>query len=125
MSAPDWYALIATDRGMPEGWRWFKLERKGDGAHSVIIVGGGVPTRTYASGKRKGKPDWRGVAHDEMVIGTAELTARMERWEAETGKCHRCGGDGAETIGWSTNGGAKTRTCSRCKGKGAKPDGAS
>ncbi len=124
MTTPDWYALIAADRGKPDGWRWFKLERKGEGAHSVVIVTGGVTTRTYASGKHKGKPDWRGVARDEMVITSGDFDERMARWERDEGKCSACGGDGRELIGWSATTGEKTRTCKRCKGSGAKPDGA-
>ena len=120
---PNFWNLIAIDRGQPDGWRWFKWERIGEGDHVADIVEGGVATEVYESGPRKGKLNYAKATHlAKLVITRAEICARIARWEAETGKCSGCGGDGEEVAGWSKDHGTEYRPCSRCKATGKAPE---
>lgn len=123
MPAPDWYNLIALERGLPEGWTWYSLSvlggPKAPREHAALMVKGGVPGPRFKSGKNKGEINWSKAGDRlQMVITFRDLDARMERWERETGKCHKCGGDGRELAGHSVTNGATMRECSRCKGRG-------
>lgn len=122
MNAPDWINMLAVERGQPDGWRWFRLESVGeaDDAHRVVLVKGGVPGAVFKSGPRKGKTNWAKATHQaELAITAADVQARAERWEGETGNCHKCGGDGLEVCGVTLGTGERrTRPCPRCKGAG-------
>src|SRR3990167_10787897 len=64
----------------------------------TTIYSGG-PYRLLTRGKRKGLKTWDKVAH--RCAGTdAEHAAECLRFEAETGSCSTCGGDGQEWAGW-------------------------
>ncbi len=120
MNAPDWINMLAVERGQPEGWRWYRLESIGeaDDAHRVVLVKGGVPGAVFKSGPRKGKTNWAKATHQaELAITAADVQARAERWEGDTGNCHKCGGDGLQVCGVGV-GGTRTRPCPRCKNAG-------
>lgn len=129
---PDFYNLIAHERGMPDGWRWYSLEAKPSfwsgtqqpaRDQAFAIVRGAVCTATIQRGPRKGQTKWskRDKSTDaEIVIRLDELDARIARWELETNRCSLCGGCGAETgsIDFRSGGEIKKRLCNRCKGSG-------
>lgn len=116
---PDWFNLIASDRGMAKGWRWFHVQVKGSGEHSVFLAKGGVDGAVFKSGPRKGKPNPAKRTHvAEIVITCAELDERQGRWEVETGDCHRCGGSGETVARVHRTEGTTYRRCERCKGGG-------
>lgn len=120
MNAPDWINMLARERGQPEGWSWYRLESigEGDDAHRAILIKGAVPGAVYKSGPRKGKTNWAKATHQaDIVITAADVQARAQRWEGDTGNCHKCGGDGVEACGMGPAG-VKTRPCPRCKGAG-------
>ena len=126
MNTPDFWNMIAVERGMPEGWRWWSIQtigdRKAPREHAAAMVKGGVPVARFASGKRKGEINWaKATSKAEMVITFRDLDERMARWERETGNCKTCGGDGQELAGWSAAEGSRTRECRRCKGSGKAP----
>ena len=116
-TAPDFYNLIAIDRGAPAGWRWFSLKA----IDSTVIVTGAVCTATYTRGKRKGQTNWakRDAATERTyAVSPAEIAERQLRWEKETGTCHTCGGGAREWFKWSAVGGNEYRDCRRCKATG-------
>jgi hypothetical protein len=120
MKAPDWYNLIAKERGMPEGWQWFQL----DAIHDGTLVTGAACNVVFKRGPRKGTPNWDKrdrTTEAKLSIAVAEISERMLLWERETGQCSRCGGDGQELAGWCVAEGHKTRTCGRCDGSGKAP----
>ena len=53
-----------------------------------------------------------------VLIDKTEMDAEPRRYEAETGMCGNCGGDGQEWRGWSRDGGHRWRSCRRCNGTG-------
>lgn len=94
MEEPDFYNMIARERGMPDGWRWYQLEARPkvwaanvlDRAMAVVLVRGAVCTAVFTRGPRKGRPNWnkRDRATDcEIVISLADYDARAEAWRAE------------------------------------------
>lgn len=122
-NSPDFYNLIARDRGAPEGWRWFDLRVIGERPHHVIHVKGAVCDAVYKSGRYKGWPNWTKrdrSTERELVITPAEFDAAIAKWESETGLCHKCGGDGQELASCGV-GGNTYRPCSRCKASGKAP----
>jgi hypothetical protein len=68
-----------------------------------------------SSGKNKGKEGWRKTAK-QTFISLADTKEGQLKWEAETGKCSICGGDGIEEYGFSVA--AHLRECTRCNGSG-------
>jgi hypothetical protein len=94
---PDFYNLIARERGMPEGWRWYSLEARptffaGPGGidvareKAVCLVKGAVCTAVITRGPRKGHTNWKKLdraTECEMVITFVEYDARVAAWRAE------------------------------------------
>jgi hypothetical protein len=120
MGAPDFYNMIAHERGKPEAWRWYSLRAVGEDRESgAALVEGGIPTRTISRGPNKGHPDWRKLTdRAELLITFADYEARKARWETETGLCNACGGDGQIVRRVSREHGREMTTCHRCKGDG-------
>lgn len=122
----DWYAMIAKQRGVPEGWRWNKLEVIGDlkDPDRPVLIEGAVCTITFKGGPRKGKLNWskrdKSTART-FVVTQQQLAEAQAAWEAETGKCHRCTGSGQFAWRISTKNGTQTKACTRCSGTGVKP----
>jgi hypothetical protein len=116
---PDFYNMIATERGAPDGWRWVELNAKGERPHHVFLVRGAV-VPLISRGSNKGWPNWKRrdkATEREFVITPVEFDVFIAKWEQDTGCCSRCGGDGQELASCGVNG--KTyRNCSRCKATG-------
>lgn len=122
---PDFYNLIARERGLPEAWRWYSLSvlpepRPGQPLaprdQSFALVRGAVCSAVFQSGPRKGQRNWgkRDKSTElEFVLALAELDARIARWEHETGSCRSCGGTGQAVQSFSA-GGTTYRACTRC-----------
>ncbi len=116
---PDWFQLIAQQRGMPPEWRWFSSEWKGEGEHAVMLVKGGVPGAPFARGKNKGKPNPANRTQvAELVISREHMDAIKSQWQVKTGKCAKCAGSGQICWRWSKEGGRETRDCKACAGTG-------
>lgn len=126
MSSPDFWSMIAVERGMPEGWRWYALNVLGDHGvpreHAAALVTGAVPGARFAKGKRKGEIDWsKATSPAEIVVTFADYDARALRWESQTGKCKDCGGETQKWAGWSKAEGHRTKPCGRCNSTGTAP----
>jgi hypothetical protein len=122
---PDFYNLIARERGLPEAWRWYELrvlpEHKAGRPltprdQSFVLVRGAVCSTIYRSGPRKGQTNWHKrdkSTEIEFVIAVTDFDARIARWEAETGSCRACGGTG-QAVRSCGAGGTTYRACTRC-----------
>lgn len=116
---PDFYNMIAHERGAPSDWHWFELRGVGERPNHAFLVRGGVAP-LLTRGKNKGHHNWRLLDKStvrEFVVTPADLEARTLKWEQETGSCHRCGGDGQELASCGIRGNTY-RDCSRCKATG-------
>lgn len=91
---PDFYNMIARERGMPEGWRWYQLEARPqvwsgnepDRSKAVVLVRGAVCTAVFTRGKRKGQTNWekRDRSTDcEIVISLADYDAKVAAWRKD------------------------------------------
>lgn len=120
----DFWNLIARERGMPEGWCWFRLEvvdhrlPRDEAASSVT---GAVCTTVFKSGPRKGELNWAkrdGSTERTLIITFKELDARERQWESDTGKCCRCFGSGNDSFGKCRRCGAtgKAASCEKREG---------
>lgn len=57
-----------------------------------------------------------------VLIDIREEDEEKARFERETGKCHRCGGDGQDWAGWNRDTGTRWRPCKRCGATGTAPE---
>lgn len=106
--------------GNPDGfmfYAWHCLDA------SIVKMTGCVPTRNYTRGKRKGQPDYGSGPAKVVYVAEVEVKAEYARYEAETGHCGECMGEGHVFAGWSVDAGTKHRTCPKCNGvtKAAEP----
>ena len=116
----------AAAAGLPAEWQpflWQVLKSPGATEPDAYLVEGGIaPVRTR--GKRKGQRDWRRLdplSRYKFYINPAEHQQWLARYEASTGRCFNCAGEGTEFASWSVTEGTKNRPCSRCNGTGAAP----
>jgi hypothetical protein len=101
--------------GGPEGWKVCAWRVVGEGRDMVVT--GGVP-REMKSGPRKGKPTWRDVPTQTVVVTGEEQDAEKERYEAATGHCGDCFGKDESIRRWSAVNGLEVLPCARCCGTG-------
>lgn len=111
----DLWNLLAKTRGVPDGWKWFRLEVadvKAPRHQSASLVTGAVATERFKSGPRKGEINWakRDKSTERtLCIPFAEFDAFEAKWEADNNACSSCGGAGK----WESG-----RECHSCKGTG-------
>jgi hypothetical protein len=114
---PDILTIIARKKlHLEEPWKscgWKRLDPDG----LLVRI---AQEKTISRGPRKGKIAWHGEVK-EVFVSYAETTVAELEWEAQTGKCHNCGGDGQENCGWHHETGPRYRTCQRCTGSGVAP----
>jgi hypothetical protein len=118
----DWFALIAKERGMPDGWMW-NSSRVLEGSEGFLISGAVCTTR-FTSGPRKGRLNWAKrdrATEREIFISRADIEARQAQWECETGKCRKCFGSTQEWAGWSAKDGTIFKPCRSCDSTGVAP----
>lgn len=108
--------------GMPDTWRSWLWERVGppEAPYPFIrLTGAVVPLLTR--GPRKGKPNWRrkDKATERVVTITPdEHDAWATAWQARTGKCRDCMGEGRRPWSSSARDGTTYRSCKACEGTG-------
>lgn len=100
--------------GNPPGFAFFAYETTADGS---FLLSGGV-YKVLQRGPRKGRRSWRGCAVSMVVVTPDEVRAEERRFAADTGKCHRCMGEGRVMRRWSAANGVEYKTCDRCTGSG-------
>ncbi len=118
--------LAREKENMPPTWRVYRWECfPKNGTRTIYLqVSGAVCVVKFSKGKRAGHTNWR--MRDKTTerithVLPAELDAYKAKWEAETGRCMDCFGNGQEWNGWSAAEGTIYRDCRRCKTTGAAP----
>ena len=115
-SLPDWFALIAHQRGLPSTWGWFHAEFKGDETHGVFVIRGAVCTERFKRGPRKGRLNWsKRTDEREIIVTRDELQQAKAAWETDTGRCFNCGGTGQTVASVHVSGERTYRPCKRCR----------
>jgi len=116
--------MIKSLGSVPDGWEIFKWEvLNHDTAHECIQFVGGVG-RKITRGKRKGRTTWRGMDQSKKMIFAFthdQIREYKRKWEAETGMCSSCHGNGTRAIGWSAVDGTRYRPCENCDASGLIP----
>jgi len=79
-----------------------------------FLVEGCVPSTDLL-----GKVKWDGKP-SKTVVTRGERDAELARFEAETGKCGWCCGDGLEFKSWDHKTGTEHRPCRNCGGTGER-----
>jgi hypothetical protein len=119
----DWYnEYCRKTYGVPEDWKWFRLQAMGKPPHEFTLVTGAVCTGVFERGPRKGNTDWKKrdkKTEVQLAIPRDAMQAFQAQWEIETGRCSNCYGRGQEWCGWAKGEGHKYRPCSRCEATGA------
>lgn len=100
----------------PPEWMACIWERIGPDASKIE---GGLTT-PILRGKRKGKPKWIGPRRnfDACIVTDEEIRREKTSYEASTGRCAECLGEGKVIYSISVTDGTKNRDCSACKGTG-------
>src|SRR3990167_10978085 len=91
----------------PPGFEWFRWEVIGPDATKLT---GCISTGTYKKGPQKGRPKYDGP-RQEVVVTNAEEAAELDRYEADTGRCGRCLGDGQVLAAWNHLTGVSWKQC--------------
>lgn len=107
-------ASVAIRKAGIVGWEPYRLEVVGD----VVLVDGAIP-HIITRGPKKGQKRWSPLVSPRKTYVThAEAVEEEKRYEAETGKCGDCFGEGKKVWGWNKDEGTKYRECKKCHGCG-------
>lgn len=85
------------------------------------LVTGCVPDGVISRGPRKGEPRLNKPvpgATQKIFVSTEELLGFASRYEADTGNCFHCKGEGSEVVAWSEAEGIQKAACDRCSSTG-------
>lgn len=104
--------------GSPAGFVWYRWEAIG----ADVILTGCVSSGVITKGARKGRPKYDGPKQ-QVVVTVMEEDAELARYEAETGECGHCMGDGKEFASWHHINGTTWRECRSCHGSGKRVEG--
>lgn len=100
--------------GSPADFRWYAWRF----IHpDTVLLTGCVSSGTVTKGKRKGWPRFDGKKV-EVAVSDAEIESEKQRYEAETGHCAECMGEGKVVSGWNHETGVRLRECKLCCGTG-------
>jgi hypothetical protein len=110
--------MVVRKKLRKPGWVMFAWECVGETRD--VIVTGCVPTDTYKSGPRKGRPKFISPGDKCVVTQVEEMDAKRD-YERDTGKCNGCQGSGKQWAGWSAGEGSRYRECRRCGSTGIAP----
>lgn len=109
--------------GMPEPWQRYRFEViAGQTKYELVRLTGAIAPSNL-SGAQKGRPNWAKLdpATERVVHFTrAELAAWHAAWEARTGLCAACQGEGRKVHAWHRETGTEYRPCRECGGSGRK-----
>ncbi len=98
-------------------WKLYKIERIINGT----LCEGCVPTETYKSGPKKGKPKFDPKNSQRIVLSNHDLDAEKHRYSTTTGRCCGCFGRAARAVASGIRDGVPyqdRKPCPDCKGTG-------
>ena len=76
----------------------------------------------FASGPRKGRKNYaKATGRHVIQILDSDLPMVIATYEAVTGKCRECYGEGKRWIGWNRDSGSRHEPCKRCMSTGIAP----
>lgn len=108
--------------GHGPNWSFYALEAiRGPDRELIATKITGAVAPAITRGPRKGQPNWRKLdrsTREVLYVTPAAHSAWCLLWEARTGKCRECAGDGEVCTGWSVAEGRRTKICPRCGGSG-------
>ena len=113
---PDFFNLtVQRLHGKPAEWRWCRLDMH-EMPEDWVKIGGAVPIGVIERGKSKGRPKWPDQL-DTVLVRMRDIDESKQRYEAETGKCCECFGEGSLGA-WSKTMFDARKPCKRCAGTG-------
>jgi len=102
-------------------WHYKSIERVDKTCQrdlGFIVVGS--ETTPYTKGPRKGCAKWIGE-ESRVVVTRKDLDDQLGRFEATTGDCYECYGEGKYPWSVSTTDGTQYKPCKRCGATGKAP----
>ena len=98
--------------GAGDDWKLYAVKHIDD---DITLVEGAVPLGV----RKNGLPKWPPVKDCQKVYVTMQQRDEVARaYEASTGRCVECGGDGFVFNGWHYEKGFKYRDCTKCGATG-------
>lgn len=98
-----------------------RLDTEALGVHALEVIVGGIevtigPVSIYSRGPNKGRRKYGGPrsACHKVLVTEADVQAEKNDFEAETGRCHNCFGNGLVVSAWSKVTGTGYKPCSVC-----------
>ena len=114
--------IAGTKVDLPDGWDYHISERVNYGTPAECFeVTGWVATERFKSGPRKGQINHakKNRTHEYSIrFSDADRDAFLAAWEAETGICSYCHGNGDTLESWCSQNGATYRPCKKCNATG-------
>jgi len=99
-------------------WKLYCIERVVGGT----LCDGCVPTATYKTGPKKGKPKYDAKVSNKIILSDQEKDAEQRRYSETTGRCYGCFGRATRSTGGGMADGKfveyPRRPCPDCKGTG-------
>lgn len=96
----DALVRLAQQKTHCPDFEWLDVDCSPDG-HSLVTLGRKVNGEVVAQTR-------------PIIVQDFEVLPEVARWEAETGKCSACGGEGGVVTGWSAEAGKRTIPCAKC-----------
>lgn len=117
-----WSDFAVETMGAPQGWVWFTADAsRGECPDGFVKISGGVPTQH----RLDGSPIYSSCRQDTirtLFIDREKAEQWSKGWEARTGLCAECLGEGRQLASWNIEKGTTYHKCSACDGTGG-PNG--
>lgn len=114
--------LARRQHDLPSDFQFCRWKMVPDRVWDHMQIEGGVPIGRYTRGPRKGMYKWsprnKDTTRRMFLFSVETIKAFAIQWEAETGKCRHCLGDGKCVTGWKRGEGTTYEPCGTCKGTG-------
>lgn len=110
---------LRREHSLPEAFYFYRYAWQPAYGEPIYCEFEGAECPVFTRGPKKGKPNYRKKVNVRMFAVTVAQAGDWEdEWEAETGKCSNCLGEGRVVSKWSKAGGTEWRVCKLCNGRG-------